>query len=524
MTEPLPAPDVAADVAANAPEYTVSELSFAVKRTVEGAFERVRVRGEVSGLKRHGSGHVYFTLKDEKAVLAAVCWRGMAARLRFQPEDGLEVVCTGRLTTYPGRSQYQIVVEQVEPAGEGALLKLLEERKKKLAAEGLFDKARKRAPPYLPEVVGGVTSPTGAVIRDILQRFADRFPRPVLLWPVRVQGEGAAEEIAAAIAGFNRLEPGGPTPRPDVLIVARGGGSLEDLWAFNEEIVVRAAAASEIPLISAIGHETDVTLIDFAADRRAATPTAAAEMAVPVRAELVGRVLDLERRLVGAAARLVEARRGEVRGLARGLLDPRGLIELAVQRLDGACERLDRALAQGIERRHGRVVELGGRLRSPREQLGDARAKLALAAQRWIAAMRHRIAGEGHRLAAAAAGLRPAPLASDVERGRSALAELGRRAVRAARRALDDAARGLEAQARLLDGYGFQQVLERGFVLARDDAGRPVVSAAEATPGTGLGLTFKDGERHATVDAAPRARRRGAAPDAAVRDRQGRLL
>ncbi len=520
MSEPPQPPDGAENVT----EYTVSELSFAVKRTVEGAFERVRVRGEVSGLKRHGSGHVYFTLKDEKAVLAAVCWRGLARGLRFQPEDGLEVVCTGRLTTYPGRSQYQIVVEQVEPAGEGALLKLLEERRKRLAAEGLFDEARKRPIPFLPEVVGLVTSPTGAVIRDILQRLGDRFPRPVLLWPVRVQGEGAAEEVAAAISGFNRLEPGGPAPRPDVLIVARGGGSIEDLWAFNEEIVVRAAAASEIPLISAIGHETDTTLIDFAADRRAPTPTAAAEMAVPVRAELVVRVLDLERRLVGAAARLVEARRGEVRGLARGLLDPRGLIEIALQRLDGAAERLARALEQVFERRRSRVVELGGRLRSPREQLVDARSKLALLAQRLIAEIEQRLTGERHRLDAAASGLRPGPLAADVERGRATLAELGRRAGRAARRALDDAARRLKAHARLLDGYGYQQALERGFVLARDDAGRPVTSAAEAVPGKGLALTFKDGERHATVDAAPRARRRGPARAPAARDPQGRLL
>ena len=495
-------------VADNIPEYTVSEISFAVKRTLEGSFERVRVRGEVSGLKRPGSGHVYFTLKDEKAVLAAVCWRGMAARLRFQPEDGLEMVCTGRLTTYPGRSQYQIVVESVEPAGEGALLKLLEERRKALAAEGLFDEARKRPLPFLPEVIGVATSPTGAVIRDILHRLGDRFPRRVLLWPVKVQGEGAAEEIAAAIAGFNLLEPGGAVPRPDVLIVARGGGSIEDLWAFNEEVVVRAAAASEIPLISAVGHETDFTLIDFAADRRAPTPSAAAEMAVPVRAELVGRVLDLERRLLGAATRLLEVRRGELRGLARALPDPRNLVDFATQRLDTAGERLARAIGQGLERRRGRLMELAGGLVHPRQQIGQSRSTLALSTQRLGAAMKQRLAGERHRLATA--GLRPGPPRAAVERGRTSLADIDRRGARALRQVLADLAGRLEAQARLLDSYGYQQVLERGFVLARDDAGRPVTSAAQATAGKGLALRFADGERHATVDRAPRRRKPGA--------------
>src|SRR5882724_2285932 len=264
------------------PEYTVSEISQAIRRTLEGSFERVRVRGEISGFKRAASGHLYLSLKDSEAVLDAVCWRMSAGRLAVSPEDGLEVIATGRMTSFPGRSRYQLVIDALEVAGVGALLKLLEERKQKLAAEGLFDAARKRPLPMLPRVIGVVTSPTGAVIRDILHRLADRFPRHVLLWPVLVQGEGSAEEVAAAIRGFNALGGGG-TPRPDVIIVARGGGSLEDLWSFNEEIVVRAAAESMIPLISAVGHETDFTLIDFVADRRAPTPTAAAEMAVPVR-------------------------------------------------------------------------------------------------------------------------------------------------------------------------------------------------------------------------------------------------
>src|SRR5450631_99390 len=302
----------------NIPEWTVSELSAALKRTVEDAYGQVRVRGEISGYRGpHSSGHAYFALKDETARIDAVVWKGVFGRMRIKPEEGLEVVATGRLTTYPGRSTYQIVIETLEPAGLGALMALLEQRKQKFAAEGLFDEARKQLLPYLPAVIGVVTSPTGAVIRDILHRLSDRFPRHVLVWPVRVQGDGAAEEIAAAIRGFNDLDQGainhGAIPRPDLLIVARGGGTIEDLWAFNEEIVVRAAADSLIPLISAVGHETDVTLIDFVSDRRAPTPTAAAEIAVPVRSELIGRVDSLARRTLSSWARGHDHRRTELR-------------------------------------------------------------------------------------------------------------------------------------------------------------------------------------------------------------------
>src|SRR5881227_2832850 len=329
---------------ANLPEYTVSELSQALKRSVEENFSHVRVRGEISGYKRHSSGHCYFALKDAEAVLDAVCWRQTAIRLPIRPEDGMEVVCTGRLTTYPGRSKYQLVVDSIALAGIGALLRILEERRQRLAAEGLFAAERKKKLPFLPEVIGIVTSPTGAVIRDILHRLADRFPRRVLLWPVAVQGESAAQQVAAAIAGFNRIAAGGPgnngVPRPDLLIVARGGGSLEDLMPFNEEIVVRAAAASAIPLIAAVGHETDTTLIDHAADRRAPTPTAAAEMAVPVRAELAAQLTEHGQRMAGAAARLVAERRLRVEGLARGLPEPQRLIGDKAQRLDHCIERL----------------------------------------------------------------------------------------------------------------------------------------------------------------------------------------
>src|SRR5665213_2394993 len=312
--------DTAAAPAANVGEYTVSEISAALKRTVEDTYGYVRVRGEISGFKgAHASGHCYFSLKDDKARLEAVVWKPTLARLKFRPQEGIEVIATGKLTTFPGQSKYQLVIDALEPAGIGALMALLDARRKALAAEGLFAEARKRPLPYLPRVIGVVTSPTGAVIRDILHRLADRFPTRVIIWPVRVQGETCAAEVAAAIAGFNALGPSGAIPRPDIIIVARGGGSLEDLWGFNEEIVVRAAAASGIPLISAVGHETDFTLIDFAADRRAPTPTAAAEMAVPVRADLIAAVDSAAARLTGAALRRIEVSRRDVRSAARML-------------------------------------------------------------------------------------------------------------------------------------------------------------------------------------------------------------
>ena len=305
--------------ASNLVEYSVSEISGALKRTIEGAFGQVRVRGEVSGFKGpHASGHCYFSLKDQNARLEAVIWKSTAARLKFLPQEGLEVIATGRITTFPGSSKYQIVIDRLEPAGIGALMALIEERRRKLAAEGLFDEARKKPLPYLPRVIGVITSPTGAVIRDILHRLADRFPRPVLLWPVRVQGEGCAAEVAAAIQGFNALEIGGAMPRPDLIIVARGGGSLEDLWGFNEEVVVRAAAQSAIPLISAVGHETDWTLIDHVADKRAPTPTGAAEIAVPVRAELVATLSSLAGRLASGVLRHKERKRAELVGAGAG--------------------------------------------------------------------------------------------------------------------------------------------------------------------------------------------------------------
>ncbi|MEP0709204.1 MAG: exodeoxyribonuclease VII large subunit [Parvibaculum sp.] len=447
MTPPEPqnkAPD------GNAHEFSVSEISFALKRTVEDTFGHVRVRGEITGYRGpHSSGHCYFGLKDDKARIDAVIWRGAFQKLRFKPEEGMEAIATGKLTTYPGSSKYQIVIEHLEPAGAGALMALLEERRKKLAAEGLFAAERKRALPYLPEVIGVVTSPTGAVIRDILHRLQDRFPRHVIVWPVRVQGETSAAEVAAAIRGFNAMEKGGRIPRPDVLIVARGGGSIEDLWSFNEEIVVRAAAESAIPLISAVGHETDTTLIDFASDRRAPTPTAAAEMAVPVRGDLVADVRDRATRLMRAEARLVERLRAELTGLARGLPKLTDLIALPRQRFDNAADRLGRALIRAAEVKGAAFHRIEGRL-SDRP-------------------IRQRIATE-----------------------RKALPQLLERLGRAEKRGLADLGRRLDGQAKLLESYSYHGVLKRGYAVVRDEAGKPVRAAEGQKPGAALEIEFAD--------------------------------
>ena len=342
----------------NSPALTVSELSGALRRTIETAFGQVRVRGEISGFKRHASGHCYFTLKDESACIDAVIWRSNAAALAFRPEDGAEVIATGRLTTYPGRSKYQIVVERMEVAGAGALLALLERRRKALTAEGLFAPERKRRLPFLPRVIGVVSSPTGAVIRDILHRLEDRCPTHVILWPVPVQGEGSAAKIAEAIRGFPAFEP-----RPDLLIVARGGGSIEDLWAFNEEEVVRAAAECPIPLISAVGHETDTTLIDHAADLRAPTPTAAAELAVPVRTELLAQLSELTHRAQHCLARRTERCRERFELTICRWPESQAIFAPATQRLDDLTERLPRSLAARAGSARADMNLIAGRLR-----------------------------------------------------------------------------------------------------------------------------------------------------------------
>jgi len=487
----------------NVPEYSVSEISGALRRTVEETYALVRVKGEISGFKRHSSGHLYFCLKDADAVLDAVCWRGQAARLAIAPEDGIEVIATGRLTTYPGRSKYQMVVERMELAGQGALLKLLEDRRRKLATEGLFDSARKQKLPLIPEIIGVVTSPTGAVIRDILHRLAERFPRRVLLWPVAVQGDGAAEQVAAAIRGFNALAPGGAVPRPDVLIVARGGGSIEDLWAFNEEIVVRAAAASAIPLISAVGHETDTTLIDFAADLRAPTPTAAAEKAVPVRAELLATTAELGARLARAALRGLTDRGARVEALARALPNPRAVIEDCARRLDDRAERLRLALPNLLHRKGAEADRLAARLRHPRELL---------------AAKRHLLEGASARLAH---GLKSAAQAETarLDQGRLKLEQGSERLVPAMARLLTERGRRLEALGQRLESVSYRSVLERGYAVVRDAHGKPVSSVEAATPGAALAVEFKDGAAQVHVDghAPPKPKGKGDG-------RQGSLL
>jgi len=346
------------------PEFTVSEISSQIKMAVEGAFPYVRVRGEISGYKRAPSGHVYLNLKDENSVLASVCWKGTAMRFTFKPEDGLEVLATGSITTYGGQSKYQLIIDNMQPAGLGALMALLEKRKKKLDAEGLFDADRKKEIPYLPEVIGVITSPTGAVIRDILHRIEDRFPVRVIVWPTLVQGEQAAGQIKAAIDGFNKLEKNGKIPRPDVLIVARGGGSVEDLWAFNEEEVVRAAANSSIPLISAIGHETDFTLLDYAADLRAPTPTAAAEMAVPVKSELILLLDDLAKRNLRGIYRLIETHENTLKSLFRAIPNPKRFIEEKAQRLDNNLIRMENAIHNLLKEKQQNIDVLGRLLES----------------------------------------------------------------------------------------------------------------------------------------------------------------
>jgi exodeoxyribonuclease VII large subunit len=469
----------------NLVEWTVSELSAALRRTVEDAYGYVRVRGEVSGFKGASpSGHVYFRLKDERAVLEAVIWKGVYGRMRVKPEEGLDVVAQGKLTTFAGSSKYQIVIDTLEPAGVGALMKLLEERKQKLAAEGLFDEARKQLLPFLPRVIGVVTSPTGAVIRDILHRLADRFARRVLVWPVRVQGESSAAEVAAAIDGFNALPEAGPLPRPDLIIVARGGGSLEDLWSFNEEIVVRAAAASLIPLIAAVGHETDVTLIDFAADRRAPTPTAAAEMAVPVRAELMSRLAALEARKLTCWQRGIEQRRKELALLARAL--PRDILAGPRQQLDTLAERLPRALNANAQLHATQYSRVAGRFtpRLLRNQVERRRERYDGLTRRLSTGL---IANaQAHRVRLA--------------RHRDRVSGLGERARRAELALLKQHGARVERAERLLAAFSYRAVLSRGFALVRDGDGRPLRSAAAVGPGMRLDIEFADGRVGATAD------------------------
>lgn len=456
----------------NAPEFSISELSGAVKRMIEGEFSHVRVKGEVGRVSRPRSGHLYLDLKDDRAVLAGVIWKGVASRLSVQPEEGMEVVATGRLTTFPGQSRYQIVIEDIKPAGMGALMAMLEARKKALAAEGLFAPDRKRSIPYLPEVIGVVTSPSGAVIRDILHRLRDRFPRKVLIWPVAVQGEKCAPEVARAIEGFNAMTPGGALPRPDLLIVARGGGSVEDLWGFNEEAVVRAAAASDIPLISAVGHETDTTLIDFAADKRAPTPTAAAELAVPVRLDLLAWLDGQEARLTQALTSGISTRGQRLRDLSRALPRVETLTEGPAQRLDAVGTRLPAALIRSVQTRKVALSEASGALRP--------------------SLLRRGLESDRQKLASLSARLNLRPLQSELARQRQEmsrrsqrLSELGTRQIKA----LKDQVASLD---RVLQTVGYEATLKRGFAVVR--AGDAVISSQKAAAKQPhLEIQFADG-------------------------------
>jgi len=445
-----------AEAGSNVPPFlSVTELSQQLKRTVESNFDFVRVRAEISRPTRAASGHLYFTLKDDRNTLDGVCWKTVAGSLGVQPEEGLEVIVTGKLTIYGGRSKYQIVVSTMEMAGEGAMLKQLEERRRRLAAEGLFDAGRKQPLPAMPAVIGVVTSPTGAVIRDILHRLTDRFGVRVLVWGTLVQGQEAAGQVARAVRGFDAMPADGPLPRPDLLIVARGGGSLEDLWAFNEEQVVRAVADCRIPVISAIGHETDTTLIDFAADQRAPTPTAAAEMAVPVRADLLARTGEMEMRLSRAVTQRLDLATQAVRMAARGLLNPAEIVERRVQAVDLAAAGLDRNIDRRLSDATLRLSNSAARLRPPEARLAEVGASLASLGGRLSQVIDHQFSL--HRAA-------------------------------------------LDQASRLLDANSFERVLDRGFALVTAADGRPVKRAAEVDVGADVALRFADATRQARLD------------------------
>ncbi len=466
--------------ASNAQPYSVSELAFALKRTIEDAYGFVRLRGELSKVTFHNNGHIYLDLKDERASISGVVWKTARPRLAVRPETGLEVIVTGRITTYPGRSQYQIIIETMEPAGLGALLAQLERLKTRLAAEGLFDAARKRALPAMPATIGVVTSPSGAVIRDILHRIRDRWPCRVVVWPVVVQGDMAAPQVRYAIEGFARAGPGGRVPRPDVIIVARGGGSVEDLWPFNDEALARAAAACPIPLISAVGHETDTTLIDFVADRRAPTPTAAAEIATPVYSELAATVADCQRRLVQCAGRAIEHRRTRLAAAERGLPRPTDLLGLARQRLDIAAGRLGAALQQNV-------------------------------------------AAHRHELVSVAAALKPTLLTRPLEERQARLASLGERLRPCADRAVTRARERLVALDRQRVALNPDRPLDIGFARVHHTDGRLARASGELKPGEDVTLVFKDGQKGAIVEggALRRAARRRTPPPPA---QQGELF
>ncbi|WP_117193049.1 exodeoxyribonuclease VII large subunit [Rhizobium terrae] len=531
----------ASDSPSNLTEFSVSELSGSIKRTVETAFDHVRVRGEISGYRgQHSSGHAYFSLKDDRARIDAVIWKGTFPRIKFRPEEGMEVIATGKVTTFPGSSKYQIVIESMEPAGAGALMALLEERRRRLGAEGLFDQSRKRPLPYLPQVIGVVTSPTGAVIRDILHRISDRFPVHVIVWPVKVQGEGSGDEVAAAIRGFNAVEPGGPIGRPDVLIVARGGGSLEDLWSFNDEAVVRAAAESRIPLISAVGHETDWTLIDHAADVRAPTPTGAAEMAVPVKADLEAQLANLAARLRGAASRQMDLRRQSVRSLVRALPSIDQLLALPRRRFDEAAAGLGRGLERTtvVKRRAFERASSGLRLELLANRLSQQRQLLADRITRSERCLERQLLKEHNRVTRAGASLAslPARLLGQLQRERQHMTALSRQSDTALTHMLARSRSAVAAQDRVLQSLSYKNVLKRGFAVVRGEDDRPLTRAAGIGEGLAISVEFADGRIAAVTGEGgepverpsmpPQPKKKAAKPEPAAGDppKQGSLF
>jgi len=467
----------------NSPEFSVTELSGAIKRVIEGEFSHVRIKGEVGRVSRPRSGHIYLDLKDDKSVINGVIWKGVAGRLQTQPEEGMEVVATGRVTTFGGQSKYQIVIEDIKPAGMGALMALLEKRKTMLSAEGLFEESRKRALPYLPDVIGVVTSPSGAVIRDILHRLRDRFPRKVLIWPVAVQGAKCAPEVVRAIEGFNALQIGGAMPRPDLLIVARGGGSVEDLWGFNEESVARAAAASNIPLISAVGHETDTTLIDFVSDKRAPTPTAAAELAVPVRIELMAWLDRQSARMTTSLSGGLQRRSQRLLDLSRALPRLETLLDGPRQRLDTTGARLGPALMSGVQRRKVRLSEAAGGLRP--------------------VAMQRMIGNERRRLDALSARMGPAlARCVSIDQRRQTVAAMAQRVADAGQQRVNAARNKIESMDRLRLTLGYEATLSRGYAVVRSD-GDVVTTKRAADKAQELEIQFADGRSVVGRKAAP---------------------
>ena len=479
----------------NAPDLTVSELAASLKRTIETNYDHVRVRGELGRVTIARSGHMYADIKDDKAVLNTVMWKGQVQRLPFRPEEGLEVVAEGKLSIYAGRSNYQLIAATMRPAGAGALMALLEERRKKLAKEGLFDPAHKKKLPFLPATIGVVTSPTGAVIRDILHRIRDRFPVRVVVWPALVQGDLAAGQIEAGIRGFNAMTGPG---RPDVLIVARGGGSIEDLWPFNEENVVRAAFDSEIPLISAVGHETDTTLIDHVADARAPTPTGAAEIAVPMRSELLLNTEAQGQRLKRALSNAVKGHGDRLR--AARLPRAESFLDSRRQRLDYAAASLPRAVSTLAERARARLQHAGARLPAPTALLRDAAQRLTQAGTGLTHGLR--VATSARRLALTeiATRLQPAPLRSETRRARERLVDVAGRARPALNRILADRQKALAREAKLLDTLSHQATLKRGFALVRGADGALVRSAETAAGAARLSISFADGDISATPE------------------------